>query len=196
MNASPLEVVHVQQFLLIFFRMSGLFVTAPVFGSVSIPVPVKIWLSAVMAVLVYPLVPIAAVSLEPNLGAYVLAVGAELSVGIAIGLAAQILFVAVQMGGLVIGQEMGLTLANVIDPITNEQVSIISQFKLLLAILIYLGIDGHHWLIRAATGSFEAIPPAGATLNAPAALYLADHMVVQMLQVAMQILDSPHHIRR
>lgn len=183
----PLEVSHVQQFLLVFFRMGGIFVTAPVFGSASIPVPVKIWLSFLMAVLVYPMVDAAAIELNPNLGAYTFAVAAELAVGIVIGLAAQVLFVAVQMGGLVIGQEMGLTLANVIDPVTNEQVSVIAQFKLLMAILIYLAVDGHHLLVRAAVGSFETIPLAGTAIDAPAALYLADHMVVEMLRTAMQI---------
>jgi flagellar biosynthetic protein FliR len=182
-----LTLLQVQHFLLIFFRMSGLFVTAPVFGSVQIPPPVKIWLSVIMAILMFPAVPMPAEPPAPNLAGYAAAAGGELAVGILLGLAAQILFLAVQMGGLIVGQELGLTMANVIDPITNEQVSVISQFKLLLAILIYLAVDGHHVLIRAVTQSFGTIPLRGLSGRPEALLEIGDRMMVGMLQVSIQM---------
>lgn len=184
---ADLTLLQVQHFLLIFFRMTGLFVTAPVFGSAQIPPPVKIWLAAIMAILTYPLVAVGNEALAPNLGSYAAAAAAELAVGIVLGLAAQVLFVAVQMGGLIVGQELGLTMANVIDPITNEQVSIISQFKLLLAILIYLAVDGHHVLIRAVVDSFGMIPLRGLSPAPPELMELGDRMIVAMLQVSIQM---------
>jgi flagellar biosynthetic protein FliR len=182
-----LTLFEVQTFMLIFFRMTGLFLTAPLFGSGQIPPLVKIWLSFIMAILVFPLAGAGPVPAAPNLGIYAVAAAAELAVGLLLGLAAQMLFVAVQMGGMIIGQELGLTMANVIDPITNDQVSVVSQFKLLLAVLIYLAIDGHHVLIGALMRSFGALPVASLTLRDPALELLSDGMVGEMLRVSVQV---------
>lgn len=181
------NLADVQFFLLIFFRMTGLFVTAPVFGSGQIPPMVKIWLSFVMAWVMVPLIDMGGLVIAPNVGSYLLLVVAELGIGVILGLGAQLLFTAVQMGGLLIGQEMGLTMANVLDPITNSQTSILGQFKLLLAILIYLSINGHHVLIRAITESFGAIPVGGLVISQPLATLLTDTMVVEMMQVSLQV---------
>ena len=43
-------------FLLVFFRVSGVMMLAPVFGSAMAPAPVKIFLSLVLSLLFFPLV--------------------------------------------------------------------------------------------------------------------------------------------
>ncbi len=174
-------------FLLAFFRISGLMIAAPVFGSQTIPPPVRIFLSLVMAVLFFPLVPRPAGPVEPNLGTYAVAVAAELSVGLLIGFAASLLFAAVQFGGQLIDQELGLMLANVLDPVTNEQNSVVGQFKLFLAILVYLAIDGHHFLVSAVVDSFSAVPVAGLVVTDAAAAQLSDAMVRDLFRIAVQI---------
>ena len=52
---------------------------------------------------------------------------------------------------------MGFGMANVIDPLSSLQVPLIAQFQYLLAALIFLCIDGHHWLLQAIAASFKVI---------------------------------------
>lgn len=177
----------VQHYLLILFRMTGIFIAAPIFGSEQVPPLVKILLSAIFAGILFPFVARAGAALEPNAGAYLMAVAGEWSLGVLIGLAALVLFAAVQFGGQIIGHELGMTLANVIDPITQEQVSIVGHFKLMLATLIYLGIDGHHILLRAALGSFQAVPLMGFQFTKAGAVFLADRMVGDFFVLGLQI---------
>ena len=145
-------------FLLAFFRVTGVMIPAPLFGSGVVPPMVKAFLSVVLAMLFFPLVGRPSMPVDPGLGFLAVAAAQELAVGLLIGFAAALLFAAVQAGGQLIDQELGLLSAGVFDPVTNEQVSIISQFKLFLAMVIYLLIDGHHLLLRAVGESFRAVP--------------------------------------
>jgi flagellar biosynthetic protein FliR len=172
----------VQHFLLAFFRITGIVMVAPVFGSDQVPPQVRVWLSAILAGLFWPLVDRTGAVVASNLGLFLEAVVLELGAGLMIGMAARMLFVAVMFGGQLIGQELGLTMANVIDPITQEQVSVLSQMKLVLGTLVYLAIDGHHFLIRATAESFRAIPLMGMTLSGDAARL----SVITLMQEALE----------
>src|SRR5438045_2165199 len=145
-------------FLLVFFRITGVMMLAPVFGSAMAPAPVKIFLSVVLSLLFFPLVQSkgAPVAIEGTVLA--LAVAWELAVGLLIGFASAMLFAGVQLGGHLIDQELGILQANMLDPLLNEQISIMGQFKVLLATLVYLLINGHHLLIGAVSDSFRAVP--------------------------------------
>jgi len=174
-------------FLLVFFRVSGVLMLAPVFGSTIAPAPVKIFLSLVLAVLFFPLLQPKdlPVSMEPS----VLALGAvwELAVGLLIGFAAAMLFAGVQLGGHLIDQELGISQANLLDPMLNEQVSIVGQFKVLLATLIYLLINGHHLLISALSDSFRAVPLLGLRFSRGAALELSDTLMRDVFRMGVEI---------
>src|SRR5436190_15275651 len=148
-------------FLLVLFRVAGVLMVAPVFGSQTVPAAVKVFLSLLLALLFFPFVKGqgAAVPMEPVL--LVLAVAWELAVGLLIGFAAALLFAGVQFGGHLIDQELGLQQANLLDPVLNEQISIMGQFKVLLATLVYLLINGHHLLLAAVSDSFRAVPLLG-----------------------------------
>lgn len=176
-----------QHFMLVFFRVTGLMFVAPVFGSQQLPAQIKVWLSFVIALIVFPLVDRTGVVIAPNGGLYFYAVLVELGLGILIGFAASLLFSAAQMGGMLIDQEMGLSLANVIDPITNQSLSVIGQFKLFMAIMVYLMIDGHHFLVGAITTSFESVPLMGMSLTHAAGLHLSDTMARDLFEVSAKI---------
>jgi flagellar biosynthetic protein FliR len=174
-------------FLLAFFRVTGVMMPAPLFGSGTVPPTVKIFLSLLLAVLFVPFVGRPQAPVDPNLGLYAVAVLQELGVGLLIGFAAALIFAAVQFGGQIIDQELGIMMANILDPITNEQISIIGQFKLFLATVVYLLIDGHHLLIRAVADSFRAIPISGLRLTDGGAMHLSDTLVRDLFRVAIQI---------
>src|SRR6185503_3531031 len=174
-------------FLLVFFRITGVMMLAPVFGSAIAPAPVKIFLSLVLALLFFPIVraPEGRVAFDGMVLA--LAVVWEMAVGILIGFAAAMLFAGVQFGGHLIDQELGILQANLLDPMLNEQISIVGQFKVLLATLVYLLINGHHLLIAAVSDSFRAVPLLGLQFSRGAALHLSDTLMRDVFRMGVEI---------
>ena len=148
-------------FMIVFVRMSGLMLTMPVLGSSTLPRHVRIGLIAVISYIVYTVSPIPAVGLGISLWKFSLILAGELAVGLTIGFATQLIFTAVQVAGQVIGFQMGFAIVNVMDPATNQQVSVTAQFQNIMALLIFLAISGHHWLISASAASFDLIPIMG-----------------------------------
>ncbi|MFN3428657.1 MAG: flagellar biosynthetic protein FliR, partial [Candidatus Sericytochromatia bacterium] len=87
-----------------------------------------------------------------------LAVLQEIALGVFIGMMAQFLFVAVQFAGQVVGLQMGFGMASVFDPNTHAQVSIVAQIYLYMILMVFLLMDGHHWLLIALQRSFDTVP--------------------------------------
>lgn len=174
-------------FLLVFFRITGVMMLAPVFGSQMAPAPVKIFMSLVLSVLFFPMVQAQGAPAGLEGGVLGLAVAWELAVGLLIGFAAAMIFAGVQLGGHLIDQELGILQANLLDPILDEQISIMGQFKVLLATLIYLLINGHHLLITAVSESFRAIPLLGLRFTKGVALELSDTLMRDVFRMGLEI---------
>lgn len=166
---------------LVLFRVTGVVLVAPVLGSPSVPVMARVFLSVLLALVFFPIVRGAAPLVEPSAGAFALAAAAELGIGLLLGFAASLLFAAVQLGGHLIDQELGILQANLLDPFSDVPISVMGQFKLLLATVVYLLLNGHHLLIAALGQSFRSAPLAGA------AAQVADGMVLDLFRMAVQI---------
>lgn len=174
-------------FLLVFFRVSGLMMLAPFFGAATTPGQIKVGLSLLLAVMVFPIVPTQGLALPESIGAFVMAAVLETAVGAIIGFIASLFFAGVQLAGMLVDQELGLTLANIIDPLTNEQASVIGQLKFFLATLFFLAIDGHHQLLTAVVGSFDEIPLLGLSLSEGFYHAVTDRQVQEILEAAIRI---------
>ncbi len=84
--------------------------------------------------------------------------GREILIGMALGFVLQLATLAVRVGGEMIGQEMGFSMANQVDPQTGVNMPVIAQLYDGLFLIGFLAIDGHHWLVRALFTSFEKAP--------------------------------------
>lgn len=162
-------------YILILFRVGGIMIFAPFFGSALIPNRLKIAFSMVLSL---ALVPVVAPELPAEFSiAWVLGTSvAESAVGLFIGYAASLVFVGAQLAGMQIGQQMGTGIANIYNPLIEGQISLIGQFYFFFAIFIYLGIGGHHMLMTALVKSFDTLPPgwmalSGRTLDALITLF-------------------------
>lgn len=151
---------HVPAFLMVLARMTGIFIFAPVFGSSVIPMRVKALLAIVLAFSVYPIVP-AQLPIELNVFTLGLAMGTELLIGLVIGYGASLPLIAMQLGGVMIGHQLGLGLAQVMDPQFNEQTEVLSQFLFMVALALFLMLDGHHAMFAALIESYRSVPLGG-----------------------------------
>ena len=147
------------RFLLILARVSPLMVTAPLWGSPLVPAQVRVYLALLVAGL---LLPVTRGGLPPELAAspwtLALAVGQELVVGFLVAELALLVFAAAQFAGQLADIQVGFGIANVIDPLTSAQVTIIGQLQYLTALFIFLLLDGHHLLLRGLADTFAAAP--------------------------------------
>lgn len=148
-----------QILLLIIVRISGLFAMAPVFGERGLPGMIRVGLVLMLSMVLVP-----AVSLYPmviadsfwQLSGLVLH---ELLIGVLIGLLYRMVFMGILTAGGIIGYQLGFAMVTVFDKNLASQVSIISRFWYTLAILIFLGINGHHLVISGFADSYTMVPP-------------------------------------
>jgi flagellar biosynthetic protein FliR len=94
---------------------------------------------------------------------------------------------------MLMGYQMGFAVANVLDPTSEERVSIIGQFIFIFGILYFLALDGHHMLIRALDQSYVMAPPMGVGLTGGTVTILVrmfTGMFVIGLQIALPIIGT------
>lgn len=140
-----------------FFRILALIVSSPVFGARGVPATVKIGLSLALTVMVAPVLP-AMPDVPPASAAGLFILADQLMIGFAMGLAIRIVFSAVEMAGHIMGLQMGLGFATFFDPQNSAQIPIMGQFLGLVAILLFLAVNGHLMVISVLADSFRVLP--------------------------------------
>ncbi|MBS4024778.1 MAG: flagellar type III secretion system protein FliR [Clostridia bacterium] len=176
---------HFEILLIIWMRVSGLFLLAPIFSSRNIPGLVKIGLSGIIALIALPLIP--AIELPRSILEYSLLMITELLIGLTIALLIQVIFAAIHLAGQLIDMQMGFFIVNVVDPEHGTQVPLIGNFKFLLALVVFLSLDGHHLLIKAIVNSFIFLPVGINIVNQDLVALLIDAfkgMFVTALQIS------------
>ncbi len=173
-------------FLLILGRLSGLFISAPIFSSKQIPVIVKALLLAVLAATLACFVPVQYGVQVQNLGQFTAAMVAEIIVGYIIGFAVYVLLAAIQLAGQVMDMQMGFAIVNVVDPQSGAQIPLMGNLTQILALLMYLAVDGHHYLLQAIVHSYKVIPVLGLNLSGEFYQIIVD-ISVYMFVIAVKI---------
>ncbi|KZE53107.1 flagellar biosynthetic protein FliR [Brevibacillus parabrevis] len=148
--------VYLPVFLLVFVRMSAFFVAAPFFSIKGVPSHFKIGLAFIVALISFQTLPVQGqIPLDLT---FVLYVMKEALIGVILGYICELMFIAIQVAGGLMDMQMGLAMANVIDPKTGAYVPITGNFKNMLAILYFFSINGHHMLLRGIMSSYQVIP--------------------------------------
>lgn len=140
-----------------FFRILALVTSSPLFGARGIPASVKIGLSLALTIMVAPVLqPMPNVSPASAQGLFILV--DQLLIGVAMGLAIRVVISAVEMAGHIMGLQMGLGFATFFDPQNSTQIPVVGQFLGLVAMLLFLSINGHLMVIAALVDSFRLLP--------------------------------------
>ncbi|OIO67520.1 MAG: flagellar biosynthetic protein FliR [Zetaproteobacteria bacterium CG1_02_53_45] len=184
------DIEHITVALLVFIRISAMLILLPVLGHQLVPAQVKAGLIVLLTLLIYPLVQdkVTLIPLEPF--AFAAIAIQEMLIAGAIALFAQITFAATQFAGQLMSFQMGMTVANVFDPITRSQQSVISQLALTLAMLLWVSAGAHHIFIHAMIDSFTLFP-IDQPWSFPGLLSLTDaaaNMFVLALKMAAPIM--------
>ncbi|MDU4959893.1 MAG: flagellar biosynthetic protein FliR [Sporomusaceae bacterium] len=173
-------------FLLILVRISGMLLPAPIFGSRNIPGMLKAGLVFFLALTVLPLLAADTRPLPQTLFPYLLLAGSELIFGLVIGFASSLLFAAVQMSGSLLDMQVGFGVVNIFDPQVGQQVPLIGNFKYILALLLFLTLNGHHILLTAIVDSFRLVPVTGVVFSSAISEMMVN-MISGIFTFAVQI---------
>ncbi|MGE5580942.1 MAG: flagellar biosynthetic protein FliR [Bacillota bacterium] len=157
------------QILLGFARTSGLVAAAPVFQSRFLPVPVKILFSFALALVVAPFIRSSMDLTRFNFWMAVFTIIQEVLVGLIIGFVVNLTLFALQLAGYYFDVSMGFGVVNILDPNTGTEMPLLGQFNYILALLIFLAINGHHTLIMSLIQSYEVVKPGMLFLKKEAA---------------------------
>jgi flagellar biosynthetic protein FliR len=191
--------VFIPTFVLAFFRIAGMMLFAPLFGSSRIPRRVRVMLALVLAMSITPGVP--PVMLPETTWGLVAGIAGEMAFGFAMGMIQSFTFIAAQWAGEIIGQQMGLNLSSVFDPQFGAQGSVLGDMYFMLTLVIFLAVGGHHAMLLGVRDSFAAVPLLQLGFDAPLfdtltgflgagtklALRLAAPMLVTMLVVDLAL---------
>jgi len=158
MNFPWFDIQHIIIAILVLLRISAMIILLPVLGHQLIPSQIKIGLIVLLTVLIYPLVEhqVSVIPLEP-LAFTVIAIQ-EILIATAMALFAQLIFTAAQFAGQIMSFQMGMTVANIFDPATHSQQSILSQLAMTLAMLLWMASGAHHMFLHALIDSFTLFP--------------------------------------
>ena len=139
----PLQ--QLQDFLLCLARVIALIAAIPAFAGSQVAGRIKIGLAVMTSLLLFPLMAPYTPKVAFTLTGFALLMVYEVLLGALIGLVTQMVFAAISFGGTVIGYQMGFAAANIFDPQTTQQLSLMSQFVNILALLAFLALDMHHF---------------------------------------------------
>ena len=173
-------------------RILALVATAPLLGNPSVPVRTKLGLSILITLLVAPTLD-ELPQVEPASEIGLLILLQQVIIGTAIGFTMRIVFVAIEMAGEIIGLQMGLGFATIIDPQNSGQIPLIGRFLGLIASLAFLAIDGHLIMLALISQSFSTLPIGTTGISTPIFGALANwgkEIFLSGLQLSLPVLAA------
>jgi flagellar biosynthetic protein FliR len=150
-------VQYFQVFLLIMARMFAMFIAAPFFSSGVIPFRIRAVAALYVSVCVFPMVAPMIGEVPESRFLYALMIGSEAMIGVLIGFMMSIVFAAFQLAARLFSFQMALGISEVIDPISQVGITMIGQLWVLMGTMIFIAIDGPHYLIIATYDSYASV---------------------------------------
>ena len=163
--------VYVSQFIVFIMmvaRIASMIAVAPILGHQAIPGQLKIALALFLAYVMFPMQSSMVSKVDIKLIGMFVMVLQEICVGLIIGFAIGLLFTGVQFAGELIGFDMGFSIASVYDPDMNATIPVVAETLYTFMALMFLSLNGHHFMLQALQLSYKAVPIGGLTLSAAA----------------------------
>jgi flagellar biosynthesis protein FliR len=181
MSIFNFNVEEMLTFFAVLVRYSTLFSVLPFVGDRVVPAPIKILLSLMIGITLFPVL-VASGQISPRAagiwGASASGIVGTLTIevlfGLVVGYSAKLVFDGISFGANLVGNFMGFATASTFDPHQESQTQVVAQIQTALAMLIFLSLDGHHLMLRAALDSYAIVGIGRADFNA-----VFTHKIVQ-----------------
>ena len=180
-------------FLLTLVRVSLVVFLLPFFGGEYVPNLVKAALTLVMTMAIWPQLSFPGSLFPDHSWSIALLVLGEALLGLIMGLCVYFIFAGIQLGGEIIGFQMGFTMMTLADPASGNRASIPSNLLHMVALIVFLSMNGHLHLLRALSGSFALIPPGGIAISGALTadiLLLSGGMFILAVKIAAPVIAA------
>lgn len=176
---------------LIFVRLAIVVNIVPFLFGRPVPAMPRQIVALLFTVLIYPLVvDQVPAGIETNFFFVMALMAKEVLYGLAIGLAAGMIFYAFDAAGQIIDAQRGASMAQLFSPQTGHQITVFGQFSLQLGIVLFLSLGGHRLFLHSLFESFRLLPIQELPTFGPSYLAMIDMFIVisgQVLLLAAQL---------
>lgn len=176
-------------FILVMVRVTTFFGLWPVLGSQNIPRNLKVLLSFMVSLILFPSIGWQQITTSIQSNMIVWMVVREIGVALVLVFMCRLVFQAVSVCGEIVSVSMGLSSAQTFNPVSGAQNSIISQFQGMLVSVFFLALNGHHLFLSGLVESYELIPLGVNSYDLISGLKLAE--ILQFVAVIGLKLSAP-----
>jgi len=149
------------RFGIVLVRPGALLLMAPGFGGQTVPMLTRVALTVLLALSLAPLV---RMPTGPDAG-IALTIARESAIGLALGMTARALMAGAELAGHLCSQQIGFSYAATVNPDGGARNTMLATLYGLVAAVAWLGINGHHLLLRALASSYESLPIGGGAID-------------------------------
>ena len=184
--------LHLDYLLLLFLRIGSLLFVSQLFGRNNIPSVTKIGLTAMVAYITYLWAPPAVIIYQSVWGFVGMCVG-EILIGVILGTVTNTIFTLTYTAGYIIDMQMGFSMVNVFDPLSNTQVPIMGNALNLLLVILFFQVNGHLRLIQMLINSVVHLPVGQVHFVPQIAMFMTElfcQAIVLAISVAMPVLAA------
>lgn len=143
---------------MVFIRCSAAFMSSPLFGAQGTPVTIRVFTSLAVSFAISMVVKSHLGHAPQHLGTFLIVIGNEVASGLLIGMLMQLVVQAAMVAGSFIDMQIGLGMSQTMNPLLGIPVSVIGQFKMMLGTMIFLAVNGHHFIIQSVVHSYDVAP--------------------------------------
>lgn len=140
-----------------FIRIAAFIAVVPVFGARIVPTRIRMLIAISLTIVIVPILP-PPTAIDPLGVDGMLITMAQVMIGVAMGFTVKLIFGAIETGGHIMAQTMGLGFAQMNDPANGVTVPVVSQFYIIMATLLFLALNGHLVVIDVLAESFTMLP--------------------------------------
>lgn len=171
--------------MLVFLRMSAFLLVLPFFSATNFPIMMRVALGALTALLMLPMLPRTDLSSLSLFGVFGV-MTKEVAVGLLLGFISRMVFYAADLAGNIIATEIGLNMAPIFNPLTQQSAPVPSTILFFLAAIVMLSLDLHHWILAGFQQTYTVLPIGGARLTGQLFETILNH-TSKIFVVALQI---------
>ncbi len=186
MLSTTFSIYHLEFYLLLFARIVGVVSVAPIYGTRGVPRRVRVGFGLCIALIVASIVEYTPLNYTTLLEFTILLIK-ELLIGLSIGFASMLCMTIINLSGMFIDREIGLTMVTAFDPTTNASTTISADFYNYLVLVIMLCSNMHYFVISAVCDSFQVIPVGGAIFDGEAFYGVVLTFLREYFEIAFRI---------
>jgi flagellar biosynthesis protein FliR len=180
-------------FILILARMSAFLVTWPVFGGMNVPAPLKILLSFLISITLYPILKADFKHVFNSYSQVIFYVGKEVFIGLALAQVSYMFFYMIQMMADLVSTSLGISSAQLFNPTFQTSATPIDTMYYGMAVLFFLLVNGHHMFLTGLVQSYDIAPIFRWSLDGRSfaqVSLIGKDVIVMGLQLASPVLVS------